>query len=71
MIATNGREFAPGLGNQSPRIYKCEMEVHDTSGSQCTAADNKLYSEGDEGDERADSHDIPEEFTVKEGPHRC
>lgn len=42
MIATNGRELAPGLGDQRGFCPGRGVHVHDTSGSQRPAANDQL-----------------------------
>jgi hypothetical protein len=67
MIATNGLELAPGLDDQSLMSRRSEMMYMIPAGPRVPPLDSKLCLRGCERD---DSHDVPEEFTVKEGPQR-
>jgi hypothetical protein len=67
MIATNGRELAPGLDDQSSMSRRSERVYMIPAGPRVPPLNNQLYPEGYDRD---DSHDVPEEFTIEEGPHR-
>jgi len=66
MIATNGRELAPGLDDQSFASRRSKEAYIIPAGPSVPPLDNQLFSPGYQG---GASHDVPEEFTVKEGPH--